>query len=193
MLWADPPTGRRGTAYDARMSDQPDSFMPRLARRDPVDRVPQAVAGEPGRFVVDATWGVIQPLRLPGGIDTVGELEVIDHLRQGGRLVDCRHQEYVSAGTIPTAIAIPHEQIVDALAEPDGPLPIVLFCNGPQCTATPQAVAALMEAGWAPDRLALLPRRHARLGHARSAGQRRGGLSGASGELPHSGWAEVHG
>lgn len=130
-----------------------DAFMPRLPRRETVDRVPRPVDGEPGRFSVDATWGVIQPLHLPGGVETVGELEVIEHLRHGGRVVDCRHQEYVDEGTIPTATAVPHERIVADLAPPDGPLPIVLFCNGPQCTATPKAVAALLDAGWSPATL----------------------------------------
>ena len=53
--------------------DQPSE---RLTRRDPVARLPRAVVDEPGLFVVDATWGLIQPLRLPGGVETVGELEV---------------------------------------------------------------------------------------------------------------------
>jgi rhodanese-related sulfurtransferase len=32
-------------------------------------------------------------------------------------------------------------------------VPVVLFCNGPQCTATPQAIARLLAAGWDADRL----------------------------------------
>lgn len=31
--------------------------------------------------------------------------------------------------------------------------PVVLFCNGPQCGATPHAIAALLDAGWDPARL----------------------------------------
>ncbi len=130
--------------------DQPSE---RLARRDPVARRPRAVPGEPGLFVVDATWGRIQPLQLPGGVQTVGELEVLDHVRAGGALVDTRQPEHVLHGTLPGAVAIRHEDIVGGLADlaPDGP--VVLFCNGPQCTATPQAVAALLDAGWDPQRL----------------------------------------
>lgn len=52
------------------MSDH-GGLIERLARRDPVARRPRAVAGEPGLFVVDATWGVIQPLQLPGAVQTV--------------------------------------------------------------------------------------------------------------------------
>lgn len=130
--------------------DQP---AERLARRDPVARLPRAVPGEPGLVIVDATWGLIQPLRLPGGVQTVGELEVVDHVHAGGALVDTRQPEHVRHGTLPGAVAIRHEDVVDGLADlgPDGP--VVLFCNGPQCTATPQAVAALLAAGWDPQRL----------------------------------------
>ena len=127
--------------------DQPSE---RLTRRDPVARLPRAVVDEPGLFVVDATWGLIQPLRLPGGVETVGELEVLDHARAGGALVDTREPEYVLHGTLPGAVAIRHEDILDGLADLDPDGPVVLFCNGPQCTATPQAVAELLEAGWDP-------------------------------------------
>ena len=52
----------------------------RLARREEVFMVPQPVPGEPGRFVVDATWGTIMPIELAPGVRTVGELEVIAHI-----------------------------------------------------------------------------------------------------------------
>jgi rhodanese-related sulfurtransferase len=122
----------------------------RLPRRNPVARVPRPVAGEPGLFEVDGTWGIIQPLELPGGVTTIGELEVIEHMRAGGALVDCRQPDHVALGTLPGAVPIPHQEIVERL--PHGG-PYVLFCNGPQCTATPQAVEALLSAGWDPSRL----------------------------------------
>jgi rhodanese-related sulfurtransferase len=125
--------------------DQPSG---RLARRDPVARLPRAVAGEPGLFIVDGTWGLIQPLQLPGGVRTVGELEVLEHVLAGGALIDTRQPEHVVQGTLPGAVAIRHEDVVDGLAELRAVGPVVLFCNGPQCTATPQAVAALLAAGW---------------------------------------------
>jgi rhodanese-related sulfurtransferase len=125
----------------------------RLARRDPVARLPRAVAGEPGLFIVDATWGLIQPLQLRGGVRTVGELEVLEHVRAGGMLIDTRQHEHVAHGTLLGAVAIRHEDIVDGLAELRPAGPVVLFCNGPRCTATPQAVAALLAAGWEAARL----------------------------------------
>lgn len=125
----------------------------RARRRNPVSRVPRAVPGEPGLFEVDGTWGLIQPHELPGGVATIGELEVIDHIRAGGTLVDCRQPEHVALGTLPGAHAIPHQQIVERLPAVAGDGPVVLFCNGPQCTATPQAVEALLAAGWDPRQL----------------------------------------
>jgi rhodanese-related sulfurtransferase len=121
--------------------------LQRLPAREPPRRLPEAVAGDPGLVVVDATWGTIQPLQLPGGVRTVGELEVIEHVRRGGPLVDTRRAEYVAAGTIPTAIPISHEEIVARRGELSVDPPTILFCNGPQCAATPWAVAALLEAG----------------------------------------------
>lgn len=125
----------------------------RLPRRDPTMRQPVAVPGEPGLFTVDATWGTIQPHDLPGDVPTVGELEVIEHLRGGGLTVDTRQPDQVARGSLPGAVAIRHQEIVERLARLDADGPVVLFCNGPQCRATPQAVAALVAAGWPPERL----------------------------------------
>ena len=127
--------------------------LSRVARRAQPERVPRAVEGEPGIFAVDATWGVIQPIGLAPGVRTVGELEVIEHLRAGRPLVDCRLPEYVKRGTIPGAVNIPHDEIVERLAELDPGEPTVVFCNGPQCTATGKATNALLAAGWPPERL----------------------------------------
>ena len=72
--------------------------LSRLARRADPERVPRAVEGEPGMFVVDASWGVLQPISLAPGVRTVGELEVIEHLRAGRPLVDCRLPRVRRAG-----------------------------------------------------------------------------------------------
>jgi rhodanese-related sulfurtransferase len=111
-------------------------------------RVPRAVEGEAGLFVVDATWGVIQPMSLAPGVVTLGELEVIEHVRAGHRLVDCRLAEYSREGTIPGALNVPHDEIVARIGELDRTAPTVLFCNGPQCPATAKATEALLAAGW---------------------------------------------
>ncbi len=126
--------------------------LERLPRRQQVTRQPSPVDDEPGLVMVDATWGTIQPIALPG-VETVGELETIEHLRRGGRLIDTRQPDQVARGTIPGAEAIRHQEIVERLGDPAGDEPIVLFCNGPQCAATPQAVDALLSAGWPASRL----------------------------------------
>ena len=127
--------------------------LSRLARRADPQRVPRAVGGEPGIFAVDATWGVIQPISLAAGVRTVGELEVIEHLRAGRPVVDCRLPEYVERGTIPGAVNIPHGEIVERIGELDPVEPTVVFCNGPQCVATAEAIDALLAAGWPAERL----------------------------------------
>ena len=127
--------------------------LPRLARRAHPERVPRAVEGKPGIFAVDATWGVIQPIRLAPGVRTVGELEVIEHLRAGRPILDCRLPEYVERGTIPGAVTIPHGEIAERIAELDPVEPTVVFCNGPQCPATGQAIEALRAAGRPAERL----------------------------------------
>jgi rhodanese-related sulfurtransferase len=126
----------------------------RLRRREHPQRLPQPLDGRPGMFEVDATWGRIQPLQLVPGVATVGELEVIQAIEAGALIVDCRLEEYLKGGSIPTAVAIPHGEIVAGLAPVrDAEEPVVLFCNGPQCGATPDAIPALLGAGWEPSRL----------------------------------------
>jgi rhodanese-related sulfurtransferase len=103
--------------------------------------------------VVDATWGVIQPISLAPGVRTVGELEVIEHLQAGRPILDCRLPEYVERGTIPGAVNIPHGEIAERIAELDPVEPTVVVCNGPQCTATAHAIDGLLAAGWPAERL----------------------------------------
>jgi rhodanese-related sulfurtransferase len=119
----------------------------RIPRRDPVRRVPEPVPGEPGLFVVDGTWGRIRPMELAPGVTTVGELEVIAHLEAGRAVVDCRRAEAFAQTTIPGAVSLPHDEVVERMAELDRAQPAVLFCNGPQCAATPDAIRSLLSAG----------------------------------------------
>ncbi len=110
--------------------------------------VPSSVSGEPGLFVVDGTWGTISPMELAPDVQTVGELEVIKHVQEGGALIDTRQAHFRRAGTIPGARNIPHDQILDHIGSLDSRRATVFFCNGPQCSATPQAVRALLDAGY---------------------------------------------
>jgi rhodanese-related sulfurtransferase len=124
--------------------------LERLPRREQVRKLPKALHGKEGLVTVDATWGTIQPMTLAPGVQTIGELELIEHLRAGHQLVDTRLAEFVHQGTIPGAIAIAHTEIQDHLEELDPERPVALFCNGPQCAATPDAVRRLLTAGRPP-------------------------------------------
>ena len=115
--------------------------------------LPRPVPGEVGRFVVDGTWGTITPINLAPGVRTVGEQEVIAHIEAGLPLIDCRLARYAAAGTIPTARSLPHTELVARSGEIDPTIDTVLFCNGPQCAATPDAILTLLEAGHPPERL----------------------------------------
>lgn len=122
--------------------------LDRIPSRDDPQRVPRPVPGEPGLFTVDGTWGTITPIALPGGVETVGELEVIAQIEAGRPLVDTRKANYVAQGTIPGAVHIDHDEIAARIGELDRDTKTVLFCNGPQCAATPDAIAKLVAAGF---------------------------------------------
>ena len=126
--------------------------MERAGRASRRMMVPE-YADEAGYVVVDATWGMIQPLELAPEVKTVAELDVIQHLRAGLPLVDTRHEGQHQQATIPGARAIAHEEIVARVNELDSTQVTVLFCNGPQCRATPDAVRALLAHGYPAERL----------------------------------------
>lgn len=125
----------------------------RTPRRSDAFMVPKPVPGEPGRFVVDATWGHINPIEIAPGVATVGELEVIAHLEAGLPLIDTRPARIFAKATIPGARNIPHASMDARAREVPRTQPVVLFCNGPQCSATPQAIGALVAAGHPPEML----------------------------------------
>lgn len=118
----------------------------RLARRGQTCQVPRSLGD--GMLAVDATWGAVQPIELAPGVRTVGELEVIEHRARGRPLIDTRLDHFHRDGTIPAARSICHERILDHLDELDPSGATVFFCNGPQCAATPDAIAKLLGAGF---------------------------------------------
>ncbi len=122
----------------------------RLSRREYPQRVPLAVAAEPGLFLVDGTWGAVSPLELHPGVRTVGELELIEHVGGGGELIDTRPDDAWRLETIPGARNIPWRETLarfDELPEQ----PAVYFCNGPQCAATPAAIENMLAVAKAPE------------------------------------------
>jgi rhodanese-related sulfurtransferase len=88
---------------------------------------------------------------LSHGCDTLARprnpaLELIEHLHAGRQLIDTRQSSFVEQDTIPSAVAIPHTEIDERLGELEAYQPIVLFCNDPQSSATPDAVRRLLVA-----------------------------------------------
>lgn len=123
--------------------------LDRIPRRARTCQVPQPL--REGVFEVDATWGSVQPIELAPGVRAIGELELIDHLRQGRPVIDTRLPHFHRDGTIPGARSIPHDQILDRRGELDDRAPTAFFCNGPQCAATPDAIHKLLDAGYPPE------------------------------------------
>jgi rhodanese-related sulfurtransferase len=120
--------------------------LKRMHQHDDKQMLPRPT-GE-GLFEVDATWGKVQPIELAPGVRTIGELELVEHLEQGRPAIDTRLEKFHREATIPGARWIPHDDILEHLDELDFASPTVFFCNGPQCTATPEAIAKLLEAGY---------------------------------------------
>jgi len=120
--------------------------LERLPPREDRPQVPEPISEEPGLFSVNATWGGIQPMEVAAGVHTVGELEVLYHLRAGLPIVDARTTDSYEHGTIPGAKGLPHTDVVERMAELDPNQPTIFFCNGPQCAQSPWAIKALLDA-----------------------------------------------
>lgn len=120
----------------------------------------------------------IHPMRAAVGVETVGEMELLDFLitkvrNNQGLLIDARLPEWYRRGTIPGAVNIPWTilaagpdnpftaKILNALdaVEEDGEwdfrsaLDLMLFCNGPWCDQSPRAIRNLLSLGYPPQKL----------------------------------------
>lgn len=134
------------TQHNIKRAPAPDNHTPA--------RVP--IIENNGTVTLDPWWGTIQPMSLHPDIETIGELEMISHIENGGIVIDTRLPEYIAqSGSIPGAIAIHWEHIVDEIKKLSIPREalIALYCNGPQCAATPRAIERLLESGWDPKQL----------------------------------------
>lgn len=111
------------------------------------------------------------------GVETVGELEVIDFVKAyvengDGLLVDSRIPSWYAKGTIPGAVNIPfstlspeneyRDEILNALGAEQGEdgawdfanaTDLLLFCNGPWCDQSPRAIKNLLEVGYPAEKL----------------------------------------
>ncbi len=118
----------------------------------------------------------IQPIVLAEGVQTIGELELIDYISRAATddsilIIDSRTPGWVSKGTIPGSINIPWTelnpaagadplQIAEVLEERFGALSLeglwdfssaktlVLFCNGMWCGQSPTNIKTLLKFGY---------------------------------------------
>lgn len=123
----------------------------------------------------------VQPMRLAPGIETIGELELIDYLqRAAGDLsdvlvIDSRTPEWVERGAIPGTLNIPYTQLDPAHAKPaqiaeilqlefgavaanglwdfENVKTLVFFCNGAWCGQSPTNIKALIGLGYPAHKL----------------------------------------
>jgi rhodanese-related sulfurtransferase len=117
------------------------------AREADPRRVPWPLDGEDDLVAVDTTWGELQRLESAPGVQTVGELELVELVEQGALVVDCRTVGSFGGRTIPGSINIPHADMIERRAELDENRIAILFCNGPQRPQSPHALRELLEAG----------------------------------------------
>ncbi len=123
----------------------------------------------------------IQPLRLADGVETIGELEMLDYLRRAAAgddrvlIIDSRGPDWLRHGTIPGAINIPFKRLSPRSADEadiariltqrfgarrtaefwrfDRAKTLVFFCNGAWCGQSPTNIRALLRIGYPPAKL----------------------------------------
>jgi len=126
--------------------------------------------------------GIIQPLVLEKGVKTVAELEVLDFINKKSSkdpsnyiLVDSRTNDWFEAGTIPSAINIPYDELsydedfeleyerayellgVKILGDNNYDFSkaktALFFCNGAWCAQSPRAIKQLIKIGYPKDKI----------------------------------------
>jgi rhodanese-related sulfurtransferase len=124
----------------------------------------------------------IQPMQLAPGVETLGELEVIDYLRRTGLrddavlVIDSRDADWLArSGIIPGALHIPWTRLHPSQAEPEAIAEIltlqfgasrtgllwnfenaktlVFYCNGPWCGQSPTNIKQLLALGYPAHKL----------------------------------------
>jgi rhodanese-related sulfurtransferase len=123
----------------------------------------------------------IQPIKLAEGVETIGELELLEYLARIGKqdqsvlVIDSRDKRWLANGMIPGAVHIPwiklHSstttpQVIARLLEdefgaiPNGELwdfnaarTLVFYCNGPWCGQSPTSIRSLLTTGYPANRI----------------------------------------
>ncbi|MBN2646720.1 MAG: metalloregulator ArsR/SmtB family transcription factor [Thiotrichales bacterium] len=73
--------------------------------------------------------------------------------QQAFTLLDARPQDEFAAGHLPNAINVPIEQLSQSLAQLDRAQPLIVYCRGPYCMWSQEAVEALLAQGFDAKRL----------------------------------------
>lgn len=106
--------------------------------------------------------GAVQPMVPVEGVTPVGEIEVLEALKDPETLlIDMRETDWFVDATIPTAINIPHSEVADRLDELgceetlgqprwdcSNARRLIAFCNGPACGQSPRAIRAMSAEGF---------------------------------------------
>lgn len=106
----------------------------------------------------------IQPMQVAPGVTTVGEVELLEFAKNGGKLIDGRTIEWHLEGTIPGAINMPYTEMANRLDEigctgSEGNWDcanaeeVLLFCNGPWCGQSPMAIKAMLREGYPAEKI----------------------------------------
>jgi rhodanese-related sulfurtransferase len=123
----------------------------------------------------------IQPMVLAPGVETIGELEMLDYLKKVGRdghvlVIDSRDGDWpVRSGVIPGAVVLPWQELHPGHVEADriadtlifrfgatrlGSLwnfenakTLVFYCNGPWCGQSPTNIKQLLSLGYPAHKL----------------------------------------
>ena len=117
----------------------------------------------------------IQPIKLASGIETIGELEVLNYLQKADNdesvlVIDSREKKWLGKGMIPGAISLPWEKLYNKTTSDEeiseilqfqfnasltGKLwnfentkTLVFYCNGPWCGQSPTNIRALLSIGY---------------------------------------------
>ena len=123
----------------------------------------------------------IRPIKLAPGVETIGELELIDYLVKAGQpgsnvlVIDSRTPDWVAKGTIPGSVNIPWTLLKEDTSDPltivglleerfgakdeDGlwnfaeVKTLVLYCNGMWCGQSPRNIKTLLKYGYPADKI----------------------------------------
>ena len=124
----------------------------------------------------------IQPARLAPGVETIGEVEMLDYLARMSAgdssilVVDSRTPDWVKKGTIPGSVNIPWTSLSlaenadpdsirkimedqfgvkyqDGLSDYTNAKTLVMFCNGIWCSQSPNNIMNLLKFGYPPHKL----------------------------------------